>query len=247
MEHTDGMAVETLEQAAGWLDRVGLALVFPKDDLVLPSLWAAAGGAETYAERDADGRFVRWAPPLPFVWSAKDELAVRGLACAGKHLRGRASLVAPRLVAPLAAIVAAAEPSELERDVVEVLRTAGPLSTRELPELLPRYERRQVRAALDRLQRRLVVTHAGLEQTDGWPAIVVDLVERRYADVLSARPSPDEARRVLASCLLASASELSAADLGAVFGWRKPESTAVLESLGRPTRDDGGVTVWIAG
>lgn len=241
------MSVTNLAEAAAWLDRVGLALVFPKGDLVLPSLWTAAGGADSYAERDRDGGFVRWLPPLPFVWSAKDELAARGLACAGRHLRGRASLVAAALVPSLVGAAPAAEPTPLEADVVELLRAAGPLSTRELPELLPQYERRPVRAALDRLQRRLVVTNAGLEQTDGWPAIVVDLVERRYAAALRARPSAEEARRTLASCLLASAKELSAADLGAVFGWRRTEATAVLESLGRATRDDHGVTVWIAG
>jgi hypothetical protein len=49
-------AVTTVEEAAAWVDRVGIALVFPKDDVVLPSLWVAAGGTDAYAERDADAR-----------------------------------------------------------------------------------------------------------------------------------------------------------------------------------------------
>jgi hypothetical protein len=31
--------VRTLSQAARWVDKVGLALLFPKADVVLPSLW----------------------------------------------------------------------------------------------------------------------------------------------------------------------------------------------------------------
>jgi len=31
--------VASIRGAVAWLDRVGLALLFPKDDLVLPSLW----------------------------------------------------------------------------------------------------------------------------------------------------------------------------------------------------------------
>ena len=34
----------TIEQAAGFVDDVGIALVFGKADIVLPSLWEAIGG-----------------------------------------------------------------------------------------------------------------------------------------------------------------------------------------------------------
>src|SRR5581483_7024722 len=33
--------VRTLEQAAAWVDDVGIALLFPNGDYVLPSLWEA--------------------------------------------------------------------------------------------------------------------------------------------------------------------------------------------------------------
>jgi chromosome segregation and condensation protein ScpB len=241
------MIVATLEEAAAWVDRVGLALVFPKDDLVLPSLWYAAGGADTFSVRDEEGGFVRWVEPMGFVWGAKSELPGQGLCCGGNHLRGRASLISHDLLPALVAVHRSAdEPSEAEREVLDLLASAGPTSTRELPELLPHRERKTVRAALDRLQRRLLVTNAGLEETDGWPANVVDLVDRRYADRLRSMPPADEARRILAERLLASARELSAADLAAVFAWRKKESQAVLESLPAEARDDQGTTVWLA-
>jgi hypothetical protein len=245
--HTRHMVVTTLEEAAAWVARVGLALVFPKDDLVLPSLWYAAGGTDEFSERQPDGTFVKWTKPMEFVWSTKDELPSERLACAGKHVRGRASLVALDLLPALvAATDRGGDRSPVEEEVLEVIRSAGPVSTRELPELLGHRTRREVRAAIDGLQRRLILTNAGLEETDGWPAILVDLVDRRYADRLRNLPSPEDARRQLAHRVLDVAGELSAADLGAVFGWRKRLAAEVLDSLGVPARDEHGVDVWLA-
>src|SRR3954469_8347848 len=142
-------ALQTLEEAAAWGDRVGLALVFPRDDVVLPSLWHASGGEGAFAKRDDDGKFIEWTKPMDFVWRTKDELPARNLVCAGKHLRGRASLVAldllPALVAlallpALVAVAHRAELDPLEAEIVELLRAEGPLSARELPDLLPGHE-----------------------------------------------------------------------------------------------------------
>jgi len=33
------MRIRTLEQAAAWIDDVGVAFLFPNGDYVLPSLW----------------------------------------------------------------------------------------------------------------------------------------------------------------------------------------------------------------
>jgi chromosome segregation and condensation protein ScpB len=239
------MAIRTLGDAAAWVDRVGLALVFPKDDVVLPSLWAAAGGTDEYAERDDSGTFLRWTPPMEFVWTTKDELPAQRLCAAGKHLRGRASLVAVDVLPALVALAPREDPVELEGEVVAVLREQGPLSTRELPELLPHHERKRVRGALDRLQKSLVVTNAGLEETDGWPAIVVDLVERRFADRLRDLPSPEDARALLAERLLAVARELTAEDLRGAFGWRKADAREALEKLDVEAREEEGFTVFV--
>jgi len=237
-------ALRTLKQAAAWIDRVGLALVFPKDDIVLPSLWEAAGGTDEYAERNEDGTFVRWTPTMAYVWETKDALPGGGHCAAGKHLRGRASFVALDLLPALVALAPQEEPDGIEGEVVGLLRTHGPASTRDLPDLLPHHERKHVRAALDRLQKRLVVTNAGLEQTDGWPAIVVDLVERRFADRLRRLPSPEEARVELARRVLDAAGELTAEDLKGALGWRKADCVAALETTGAPAYEEEGFTVW---
>lgn len=238
------MPLRTLKQAAAWIDRVGLALVFPKDDVVLPSLWVEAGGTDEHAERDEDGKFTRWTPTMEYVWTTKDELPANGLCAAGKHLRGRASLVALDLLPALVALSPHDPPEGLEGEIVAVLDSHGPVSTRELPDLLAHHERKRVRAALDRLQKRLVVTNAGLEETDGWPAIVVDLVARRFADRLDRLPSPDDARTTLARRVLDAAGDLTAEDLRGALGWRKAACVAALEATGAPSRDDAGYVVW---
>jgi len=240
------VAVRTLEDAAAWVDRVGLALVFPREDVVLPSLWRAAGGEDEFAKRDGSGKFLEWTEPMDFVWRTKDDLPARGLVCAGKHLRGRASLVALDLLPALVAVARRTELEPLEAEIVVLLRGEGPLSTRELPDLLPGHERKRVRAATDRLQKALIATNAGLEESAGWPAIVVDLTERRYAKQLRDPPTPDEARSQVASRVLAAVGELTAEDLRGALGWKKADATAALEATGAPSRDEESFTVWTA-
>jgi hypothetical protein len=239
-------ALQTLEEAAAWVDRVGLALVFPRDDVVLPSLWHASGGEGAFAKRDDDGKFIEWTKPMDFVWRTKDELPARNLVCAGKHLRGRASLVALDLLPALVAVAHRAELDPLEAEIVELLRAEGPLSARELPDLLPGHERKRVRAAIDRLQKALIATNAGLEESTGWPAIVVDLTERRYAAQLRQKPPPDDARKQIAERVLAAVGELTAEDLRGALGWRKAEAVAALEATRAPSRAERGFAVWSA-
>jgi hypothetical protein len=238
--------IRTLQDATAWVDRVGLALVFPREDVVLPSLWDGAGGEGEFAKRDDSGKFLAWTEPMDFVWKTKDELPARGLVCAGKHVRGRASLVSLALLPALVAVARREELDPLEAEVVEQLDRHGPLSTRELPELLPGHERKRVRAAIDRLQKALLVTNAGLEESAGWPAILVDLTERRYAEQLRERPSPAEARRVIAERVLTTVGELTAEDLRGALGWRKAEATTALEATRAPSREEETFTVWTA-
>jgi len=97
--------VRSLEKAAAWIDEVGLALVFPKADLVLPSLWEQVNGSpeQNWAVRDPDGGFVRWSEEMGFLWGAKDDLPAAGLACVGKHLARVAACIAPRMLPTLVA------------------------------------------------------------------------------------------------------------------------------------------------
>jgi hypothetical protein len=240
---------------------VGLAVLYPNDDLVLPSLWEALTGRQDvdWAIREDGGRFVDFTPDFARVWRWKDELPEKKLVCAGKHLGGRASLVSLELLPALYALAGRSgrpddfrdeELSPVERDVAEALLESGPASSAELPNLAG-HERKRVGAAADRLQRRLVLTAAGRQERDrGWPAVVLDVLPRRYGDRLGALPDADDARAALAGTILRSAGEVSAADVAAVIGGTRKEAAAALDRLtaeGKArARDTGEYVLWTA-
>src|SRR5262245_27623618 len=229
-------------------------MLFPTDDLVLPSLWEAVAGRQDveWSVRDDEGRFVEFTPEMERVWGWKDDLPEQRLVCAGKHLGGRVSLVSLELLPILYALSGRSgrpedfrdeELSPVERDVADALLETGPVSSAELPSLAG-HERKRVSAAAARLQRRLVVTAAGRQEHDqGWPSVVFDILPRRYADRLSELPDADDARTSLAETILRSAGEVSAADVAAITGGPRRQAAAALERLtaeGRARQRDAG-------
>jgi DNA glycosylase AlkZ-like len=235
--------IRTLEQAGAWIDEVGLALLFPKADVVLPSLWEQIDGAaeSNWAVREPDGTFVRWSDEMAFMWRAKDELPAAGLACVGKHLARLAACVAPRLVSVLAA-ANGSEPEGLEERIVEAVEELGPSTGPALREATG-LGKKDVDRAVASLHRKLVLTNAFLVEGDGsWGALAHDLVARKWR--LPARlASRDAARRDLALLLLEAAGELTAADLAGAFSWPRREAAGVLERVGKG-RDEEGFRIW---
>jgi DNA-binding MarR family transcriptional regulator len=229
---------------------------------VLPSLWEALTGRRDvdWAVREDGGRFVDFTPDFARVWRWKDELPEQRLVCAGKHLGGRASLVSLRLLPELYALTGRSgqpedfreeELSPVERAVAEGLLAGDPISSADLPDLVG-HERKRVRAAADRLQRRLVLTAAGREERDrGWPAVVLDLLARRYRRHLPRRlPPAEDALVELAATVLRSAGEISAADLAPILSCSRRDAETALDRLvakGRARRrEEEGFTLWRA-
>jgi hypothetical protein len=200
---------------------------------------------------------VDFTPDMALVWGWKDELPEQRLVCAGKHLGGRASLVSLRALPALYALTGRSgapddfreeELSPVELDVARTVLDTGPVSNADLPDLAG-HERKRVAAAVVRLQRRLVLTAAGRQERDrGWPAVVLDVLPRRYAEHLGTLPDADAAHTELASLVLRSAGELSAADLKAVIGGRRKDAAAALDQLvdeaKARSRDADGYTLW---
>ena len=90
------------------------------------------------------------------------------------------------------------------------------------------------------MQRAFVLTNSHLvEQSQGWAAIAVDLVDRLW-DV---RLEPD-AELELARSVLAASGELSAADLGGALGWRVKRSREVFEQLDVSVRTEDDVRLY---
>ena len=237
--------VRTAERATAWVNHVGLALLFPKANVVLPSLWEQVNGSpeRNWAVRGEDGRFVEWSTEMGITWRLKDELPEHGLVCVGKHLARMAALVSP---AVLPALVAARPEPELEASEAEVLAAVGaagePLTGPELRALLGR-DKKTVDKAVLVLHRHLLLTNGQLDAGEGaWGALAHDLLARKWR-LPDRLPRRDDARRELARLVLAAAGELSAADLGGALGWRRNESAAVLDEIAE-SRDGGGFRVW---
>ena len=229
--------MKTVRAAAAWLDRVGLAVLIPGAETVLPSLWEAVAGTRevTWAERrESDGKH-EFTPAMARCWQWKDELPARRLALVGKHFGPRASLVAPRLVSHVVAAAAdrRAALTDFDRHVIEAVREHGACTVPQLRALCGA-EKKHV----DKLQRALVLTNSRLvEQRAGWDAIAVDLVERLFDVRPAADPDPELARVVVAA-----SGEVSAADVAGALGWRVRRAREALHGLRERVED--GVTLY---
>ncbi|MFC7244411.1 hypothetical protein ACFQO7_18195 [Catellatospora aurea] len=214
---------ETVEDAGRFVDGVGCALLFPAANALAPSLY------ETVADEDA----VAWADGMgeaeSTVWTWKDTLPEAGLAWYGKFLFRRASLLSPDLLRAL--YTGPGEPDDhedldLPREAHEIARAllTGPLTSRALRELIG--DRAAYERAMTDLQRRLLVTSAGVrEQRAGWPASIVDLTCRRF-DVGGGHDAPAAARRYLETAVEASPGQLARA-----YGWTAAVARSHLDAL----------------
>jgi len=218
-------------QAAKWVEKAGLALLFPKADVVVPSLWEQVAGIQ----------HVDWnREEINFFWWAKDELPARGLTCVGKHIARSASCIAPRLLPTL--VAANGEEPEDGDPVVEAIRSLGPLSGPQLREATG-LEKKVVDRSIASLHHRLVLTNDHLDpEGSTWGTLVHELLARKWK-LPKRLPPRDEARRELTLLVLDAAGELTAADLAGVFGWRRKEATALLEEVAEG-RDADGYTIY---
>jgi hypothetical protein len=224
--------IRTLAAAGKWIDRVGLALLFPRPDVVLPSLWEQVSGLQE----------VDWnAEPINFLWWAKDALPDEGRACVGKHLGRVASCVAPRLVPVL--VAANGDVAEDGDPVVDAIRSLGPLTGPQLREVTG-LAKKDVDRSLASLHHRLVLTNSHLvDEGSTWGSLAHDLLARKWK-MPKKLPAREAARRELALVVLARAGELTAADLSGVLGWRRKESAAILDEVAEGRDDEAGFRIW---
>jgi len=219
-------------QAARYVDKVGLALLFPKADVVLPSVWEQVSGL---AEPDWN------AEEINFFWWAKDELPRRQLVCVGKHLARVSACIAPRLLPTL--VAANGDAPDDGDPVVEAIRSLGPLTAPQLREATG-LEKKIVARSLSSLHHRLVLTNAHLvDEGSTWGSLAHDLLARKWK-LPKRLPAREEARRELAEIVLGHAGELTAADLGGALGWRRKEAAAVLDELADGRDDPAGFRIW---
>ncbi len=254
--------IRSAEAASAWVHSAGIAVVFPIADLVLPSLWEAMVGTpvvQVFAVGESGKRV--FTPQIDRVWSMKNQLAERRLACLGKHIRGKLALISLDVLPALYALTeregSAADFRELsglsalQADLAEALLVSGPQTAPQLRGMLGVPDARAVKQALTALHRMLVATEAGERaQEQGWPAAVHDLLALRYEDELKRIPSLPEARATLVAAMLAGGKELAAADVAAALAIRRGEAEQTLELLRSRSRarcrKAEGYTLWRA-
>ena len=224
--------IRTLAAAGKWIDRVGLALLFPRADIVLPSLW----------EQVSDLQEVDWnAEPINFLWRAKDALPDEGRACVGRHLGRVVSCVAPRLVPVL--VAANGGVAEEDDPVVDAIRSLGPLTGPQLREVTG-LAKKDVDRSIASLHHKLVLTSSHLvDEGSTWGSLAHDLLARKWKVPKRLR-SREAARRELALVVLERAGELTAADLAGVFAWRRNEAAGILDEVAEGRDDDAGFRIW---
>lgn len=234
--------VRTIRSAVSFINKVGIASLFPMSDLALPSLWQAVAGTERidWAVRDDEGNFSAWSPEFAKAWGWKSELPERKLVCVGKHFGSWVAMISLDALPSVYALSGLSvkvrnfdglELSPLEKDLAEAVHDLGPKTVPQLRDVV-QHDRKKIAGAVDRLQRMKVLTAAGaLDTGRGWPALTYDLLVRRYSDRLRKIPKPETARVAIAKYILKSERELSAADLAAIVRWKRAEAESTLDRL----------------
>jgi hypothetical protein len=233
----------TFADAVKFINAAGFCMLFPVDEIPLPSLYYAVTRRRLHKD------WV-WDKYSEMVWHWKDELPRKRKAFYAKYFRGRGTLISLRQLPDFLAVREAAVDADAHdsfysagritehaRLVWQALAEHGPMATLELRHACKMETKagnvRYKRAILD-LQRMLVVVHSGAEQETGaWASARFDLTSRAFPDeAAEARTiSPAEARKHLAAKFLEQHPEAAAIDLARLFGWPKADATVALESV----------------
>lgn len=218
-----GRRIGSVERAGAFVQDVGFALLFPAPRMIAPTLWEAVAGEDEEPFGSGMG------PNEQRVWTWKDELPRRGLAWYGAFLGGRGSFLSPDLLAVLYPGKGAPDDHEdlpLSPPAHEIARALAiePMSSAALRSLVG--DRNKYQRAITELQRQLLVTTAGVDETgSGWPAAVITLTSDQF-DVGGGRDHAEAASRYVDTMLAATPGELARA-----FRWSTADARERLNEL----------------
>lgn len=236
----------TLADARRYIDALGFCIVFPVNNVALPSLYWPV----THRGPDADFVFDAY---FERIWRWKSELPRRRLALYAKYFRARGTLIsldcAPYFLAMREAAVEPGDHARFYADgrirddarvIWEALAEHGPLATLELRHLCHMEtktgNKRFKRAMLD-LQCLLIVVHCGTEQETGaWASGKFELTCRAFPKQTAAARAiePAVARSKLTAKYLEWHPAAPPLQLARLFGWSKDDAAAA-HSLARRT------------
>lgn len=236
MNGVTNQATQTTQSEPWWMSAPTLRSVAELDDYVskvgFATLFASRYPFPALREAARDDLLARspggWGDDIALVWTWKDEATCRGVAWCGRLVSGKPTVLSAELLRLLYDFGGEPEDflevtlSEPAARVAEYLLLNGATSATTL--------RRSVcgKSDLDQarreLERRLLVTQAGVSSGTTWPSVVLELTSRAFTGLGTAPPDRD---RMAADVFLRCVGEPNPRWLSAAFGWSLSRARAV--------------------
>jgi hypothetical protein len=217
--------VSTALEAERFVEQVGFAACMTDSRRPGPSLYVAVCG-----RRDAVlPRNVQKDPESSLTWNLKDQLVRRGKVYYAKLARGKAMLVAPRMVPHFHAIWGVRRGEEAKRlsrnarAVLKVLRKEWEMATSDLRVESGVADRVACTRAIDELQAAMIVVPSEVVYLPKFTYLWT-LGVGRFPDALMRRVSRQTALREIARCFLAGAGMTVPGELARVTGLSRPDA-----------------------
>jgi hypothetical protein len=217
--------IATAYDAERFIEAVGFAACLTDARRPGPSLYVAVCG-----RRDAImPRNVQKDPEASLAWHLKDDVVRRGRIYYGKLARGKATFIAPHMVAHFHAVWGIRrvdEPRRLSRQaraILRVLRREWEMGTADLRHESGISSRQAFTRALDELQAAMLVVPSDVIYSPTFTYIWT-LAVGRFPDALRRRVNRDTALREIARCFLAGARMTVRGELARVTGLSRVEA-----------------------
>ena len=224
--HRDSLySIDTVVAAERFVERVGFAACLSDSRRPGPSLYVAVCG-----RRDAVmPRNVQRDSEASLTWTLKDEVAGRGQIYYGKLARGRAMVVAPRMIPYFHAIWGVRRREEAVRlsrpaqAIMAVLRREWEMATADLREESRITDRATFNRAMDEVQAAMLVIPSAVYYVPKFTYIWT-LAVGRFPDALRKRVGRATAVKEIARCFLSGAGMTVPGELARVTGLSRPEA-----------------------
>jgi hypothetical protein len=238
-----GQRLASRTEAVDFVRQRGFVYFWPITGILLPSLWAAVAGDRPVADAHDD--------PGHVTWGWKDELLGSDAWYYGKILRKKATMIAPDVApyfyalsenygAPEEDYLTQYEQGRLtieSRQVYEAILKEGALDTlalRRAARMTSQESDGRFNKAITDLQADFRIVPVRVAQVGAWNyAFVYDAVHRIYPDLLEKARFIGEidARLRLVESYFRSLGAAQIRDVNKLFGWKSPETSAILEKL----------------
>lgn len=224
--------VDNVFDAERFIDEIGFCSTLTDSRHPGPSLYIAhCGRRDVHAPRN-----VQKDPEMNSAWHLKDDLLRRGNVYYGKLAKGKAMLIARRLVPYFKAVWGVSKREEASklspaaRTTIRILRREWEMATIDLRTAAKMPDRKSITAALDELQKVMLVV-PGEVLYEPWFTYIWTLAEVRFSDEFRVKVDRKTALRELGQALLLSKGQTALGELATLTGATRREAGAVNHRL----------------